>query len=235
MSDELEHLPNIVILVPDEMRGDTVNNPHVQIPNIESIAEDGGVIFTNNFSVNPVCGPSRVCTFTGQYPHNGGHRSLYQLIQPHDENLFKMLKNKGYEVIWIGRNDLFHGNAIQGSVDKRLNSGVKRLTSALLKGIGEAPNGKELMDNLMASSNIMHLPKGITKYLAPYIPTNPYPMEHRLRKSFYYGERTEEQAPQTPIQSLRLRLLEKLGPYSIPLYPSGCTGCQTRLSVQGLY
>lgn len=193
MSDETNDLQNIVIFVADEMRGDTVNNPHVKIPNIESIAEDG-VIFTNNFTVNPVCGPSRVCTFTGQYPHNGGHRSLYQLLQPHDENLFKMLKNKGYEVIWIGRNDLFHSDAVSGSVDKRLNSGMKKMTSAVLKGIGEAPNGQELMDKLMASSNIMHLPKGISKYLSPYMPTNPYPMDHRLRKSFYFGERTEGQA-----------------------------------------
>ncbi len=73
MNNTKKKLPNILIIVPDEMRGDTINNPVVKTPHIESIAEEG-VIFTQNFSANPVCGPSRVCTFTGQYPHDGGHK-----------------------------------------------------------------------------------------------------------------------------------------------------------------
>ena len=64
------------------------------MPNMRGIVDDGGVIFTQNFSVNPVCAPSRICTFTGQYPHNGGHRSLYQLLRPGEENLIPYLKRK---------------------------------------------------------------------------------------------------------------------------------------------
>ncbi len=125
MSEE-NYRPNIIFFVPDEMRGDCISldgrrNPIIKTPNFDNLAKDG-VAFTNCFTVNPVCGPSRCCTFTGQYVHSNGHRSLYQLLQPHEENLFKFLKNKGYEVVWLGRNDLFSKDAINQSVKKRIRS-----------------------------------------------------------------------------------------------------------------
>lgn len=157
--------PNIVLFVPDEMRGDTVslggkNNSVIKTPNIDRVAREG-VAFTNCFTSNPVCAPSRIATFTGQPLHSSGHRSLYQLLEPHEENLFKLLKNAGYEVIWIGRNDLFTKKAIKESVTKRINMNISAVTSGNLE-------------------KMMKL--------------NPYPEDHRLRKSFYFGERTEEQA-----------------------------------------
>ena len=155
----MEHektLPNIIFFVADEFRGDCVSldgrrNPIIKTPNIDQLAKDG-VAFRNCFTVNPVCGPSRCCTFTGQYVHSNNHRSLYQLLQPHEDNLFKLLKDKGYEVVWIGRNDLFGKEAIKQSVTKRLRAKT-----------------------------------GSWK-------TNPYPLEHHMRKSFYYGKRTLEES-----------------------------------------
>lgn len=165
--------PNIVILMPDQMRGDTVNNPFVHIPNIDSIGEDGAV-FTKNFVVYPVCGPSRCCTFTGQYPHDGAHRSLYQLLRPHDENLFKLLKKGGYEVIWIGRNDLFTEEAGKESVTRKIDN-----VSSEIREIARVAREKS---------------QDLSEVLAPYIKMNPYPLDHPWRRSFYYGERTSQQA-----------------------------------------
>lgn len=127
MSEE-NYRPNIIFFVPDEMRGDCISldgrrNPTIKTPNIDNLAKDG-VAFTNCFTVNPVCGPSRCCTFTGQYVHSNGHRSLYQLLQPHEENLFKFLKNDGYEVVWIGRNDLFSKDATEQSITRRIKSKI---------------------------------------------------------------------------------------------------------------
>lgn len=149
-------LPNIVILIADEMRGDVVSlgkkcNSIIKTPNIDQLAKDG-VAFRNCFTVNPVCAPSRCCTFTGQYVHSNAHRSLYYLLQPFEENLFKLLKEKGYEVIWIGRNDLFSKKAISQSISKRIPMKIRS------------------------------------------IKTNPFPKDHRLRKSFYFGETNPEQA-----------------------------------------
>jgi choline-sulfatase len=106
-----EKIPNIIIFVADEMRGDCISlagerNPVIKTPNLDNLAKDG-FAFTNCFTVNPICVPSRIAVFTGQYVHSSGHRSLYQLIKPHEENLLRFLKIKGYEVMYIGRNDAF--------------------------------------------------------------------------------------------------------------------------------
>lgn len=158
--DKRRNLQNIIIFIADEMRGDTVSlgkrhNKIIKTPNIDGLTKEGAA-FTHCFTVNPVCGPSRCCMFTGLYPHTNGHRSLYQLLRPHEENLFRLLKNNGYEVAWVGRNDLFNRDAIKGSFTKRISI------------------SKEMYKIKMK--------------------TNPYPMDHPLRKSFYYGKRAEEQA-----------------------------------------
>ena len=150
-------LPNIIIFTADEMRGDCISlsrklNEIIKTPNIDKLARDG-IAFTNCFAVNPVCVPSRIAVFTGQYPHSNAHRSLYQMLQPNEENLFKFLKEKGYEVIYIGRNDAFSKEAFKSSITRRIP---------------------------------VNFP---SKWK-----TNPYPKEHYLRRSFYYGERTQEEA-----------------------------------------
>ena len=154
------NLPNIIIFIADEMRGDTISlggklNKVINTPNIDSLTKEGAA-FTHYFTVNPVCGPSRCCMFTGVYPHTNGHRSLYQLLRPHEENLFRLLKNNGYEVAWVGRNDFIDRDAIKKSFTQRISI------------------SKELYKTKMK--------------------TNPYPIDHPLRKSFYYGKRSEEQA-----------------------------------------
>ncbi len=154
---ERKNLPNIVIYLPDSMRGDAVSlgglvNSDIKTPNIDQVAKEG-VAFTNCFTVNTVCVPSRCCAFTGQYVHSNGHRGLYQLLQPHEENLFKFLKDNDYNVIWVGRNDLFSKELGKISVSKRIK--VNR---------------------------------------SFHYKSNPHPENHYLRKSFYYGERTKEEA-----------------------------------------
>ena len=117
-------LPNIIIFTADEMRGDCISlrgklNEVIKTPNIDGLGKDG-IAFANCFTVNPVCVPSRIAVLSGQYPHSNGHRSLYQLLQPHEENLFKFLKEKSYEVIYIGRNDAFSKETFKTSITRRI-------------------------------------------------------------------------------------------------------------------
>ena len=159
-------LPNIIIFTADEMRGDCISlrgklNEVIKTPNIDGLGKDG-IAFANCFTVNPVCVPSRIAVLSGQYPHSNGHRSLYQLLQPHEENLFKFLKEKGYEVIYIGRNDAFSKETFKTSITRRIP---------------------------------VKFPSKWKK--------NPYPKDHRLRKSFYYGERTEDEAKDTDFNIIK--------------------------------
>lgn len=194
-SKKLADLPNIVIFMPDEMRGDVISDPALTFPNIKRLQDAGAVTFSQNFAVNPVCGPSRCCNFTGQFVHSNAHRSLYQLLQPHETNLFQLLKNRGYEVVWIGRNDLFTDTAIDSSVSE--HSGlISILTKKMLKAIPLRikmrliKHGLRFLGN---RSNKEHL-LPILKSLEPYLKQNPYPLEHKFRNSFYFGERTAKQA-----------------------------------------
>ncbi|MHA1269540.1 MAG: sulfatase-like hydrolase/transferase [Candidatus Helarchaeota archaeon] len=204
-------LPNIILFVPDEMRGDCISlsgkyNPIIQTPNIDRIVNDG-VAFIQCFTVNPVCGPSRCCTFTGQYIHTNAHRSLYQLLRPYEENLFKFLKMRGYEVIWIGRNDLFTKRAIKKSVSKDhridkilIGKFIPELLS--IKFIKKAFQRKALREILLILKNLKKLNKDysfleykiVKEFINTYFKTNPYSENHPLRKSFYYGERNKKQA-----------------------------------------
>ncbi len=104
--------------MPDQLRADCVGafgNPVVQTPHLDAFAERG-VKFTNAFSQNSVCSPSRVSMFTGWYPHVRGHRTLTHLIKPWEPNLLKLLKDGGYNVAWAGaRGDTFAPGVLEES------------------------------------------------------------------------------------------------------------------------
>ena len=191
---EKRNKPNLLIFVPDEMRGEVITNPQIRMPNMRGIREDGGVIFTQNFSANPVCGPSRVCTFTGQYPHNGGHRSLYQFLRKGDENLFRILKENGYDVIWAGRNDLFHKEAIKSSISKRIGGNTtNRIVKTLIKE-GIRKYGLFRMLRIIRKArksknmkSMLHIPE-IANLAENIIGKRPFDMDSKWYNTFYFGE-----------------------------------------------
>ncbi len=112
--------PNLVWFMPDQQRTDAVGcfgNPVVQTPTIDGLA-DRGTRFTNAFVQHPVCGPSRVSHMTGWYPHTAGHRTLDNLIKPHEPNLLRLLKDAGYYVAYPGsRGDVFAPGVTEASTD----------------------------------------------------------------------------------------------------------------------
>jgi arylsulfatase A-like enzyme len=110
--------PNILIFMPDQQRADCIGcfgNSHIQTPNIDALAARG-TRFENAYVNHPVCGPSRVNLMTGWYPHTRGHRTLTHLVQPHEPNLLKYLKEGGYHVAWAGaRGDVFAPGVTEAS------------------------------------------------------------------------------------------------------------------------
>ena len=99
---------NIMLFVADQMRSDAMahmGNPAAITPNLDSLAQEG-VSFENAYCQNPVCVPSRNSFLTGLYPHVSGHRTMHYLQREDEPNILKEMKENGYEVIWIGRNDI---------------------------------------------------------------------------------------------------------------------------------
>jgi arylsulfatase A-like enzyme len=62
---------NILFVMTDQFRADCLScagHPVVRTPNLDALAGEG-VRFSNAFVQSAVCGPSRMCYYTGRYPH----------------------------------------------------------------------------------------------------------------------------------------------------------------------
>jgi arylsulfatase A-like enzyme len=64
----LEPPPNIVLILTDDQRADTL----AYMPIVQRTLGDHGVTFTNAYVSNPVCCPSRATILTGLYSHSTG-------------------------------------------------------------------------------------------------------------------------------------------------------------------
>lgn len=105
--------PNILWYVADQMRCDAMShmgNTGSVTPNLDHLIKEG-VSFSNAYCQNTVCVPSRCSFLSGLYPHTMGHRTMHYLQKPGEPNILKTMKENGYEVIWIGRNDVLPGNS----------------------------------------------------------------------------------------------------------------------------
>ena len=103
--------PNILYFVADQMRADAqhyLGNPAAHTPNMDALAGEG-VAFENAYCQNPVCVPSRCSFLSGLYPHTTGHRTMHFLQAEDEPNILRTMKDAGYEVIWVGRNDVIPG------------------------------------------------------------------------------------------------------------------------------
>ncbi|MFF9510977.1 sulfatase-like hydrolase/transferase [Streptomyces sp. NPDC014724] len=111
--------PNFVIFVPDQLRADAVGafgNPYARTPHMDALAARG-TRFDQAYVQHPVCSPSRASFLTGWYPHTAGHRTLTHLLQEHEPNLLRILKDAGYHVTWAGaRGDTFAPGVTEASV-----------------------------------------------------------------------------------------------------------------------
>jgi len=65
---------NVLFIMFDQLRWDYLScygHPHLQTPNIDRLAEKG-VRFTRAYIQSPICGSSRMSTYTGRYVHSHG-------------------------------------------------------------------------------------------------------------------------------------------------------------------
>ncbi len=115
--------PNIVLFMPETLRADAVFGPQAEraiTPNMDALAADG-IAFDRCYAQHSVCSPSRCSMFTGLYPHTAGRRTLGTLIRPHEHNLFRTLREAGYETVVIGKNDMMFPEAARVSFDRFLS------------------------------------------------------------------------------------------------------------------
>ena len=97
--------PNVMIFIMDQQRRDSLGcygNNTIQTPNLDKIAE-GGVIFDNAFTTNPVCMPSRASMLTGRYPLAHGVKTNGIALPQSEITLPDILKKNGYKTASVGK------------------------------------------------------------------------------------------------------------------------------------
>ena len=106
--------PNIVLIYADDLGyGDLgCYGSGIRTPNLDRMAAEG-VRFTQFYSANPVCSPSRAALLTGRYPTRTG---VPNVLMPADNTglaetertLAELLKPQGYQTMIIGKWHLGH-------------------------------------------------------------------------------------------------------------------------------
>lgn len=97
--------PNVLFIVADQHNAKVLGcngHPDVKTPNLDRMAAEG-VRFENAITQNPICTPSRVSFFSGQYCHNHGY---YGLSGPNPRGLPTLLghfRRAGYRTSAVGK------------------------------------------------------------------------------------------------------------------------------------
>ncbi len=105
---DLTERPNIILLLADDQRADTLSvagHPIVKTPNIDALAE-GGVRFSNAFTAEPICAPSRFAFLSGQYERTSGlgFNSPYQVNATQWQQTYPaLLRAADYHTGFIGK------------------------------------------------------------------------------------------------------------------------------------
>ena len=113
---------NVILFLPDQWRGEAVGcfgHPVVKTPHTDALVREG-VGFSNCFSQNGVCTPTRCTLLTGQFCHVNGHRTMHHFVRRHEPNLMRYLKDAGYHVWWGGKNDAIPMDEWDLSCDERV-------------------------------------------------------------------------------------------------------------------
>lgn len=110
--------PNIVFLMPDQHRAQTVGclgDEQVRTPQIDRLASDGMVI-ENTFANTPVCCPARAVLLTGQYCHRNGMVANDLRLRESSVSFAKVLQSAGYRTGFVGKWHLDGGKRLPGFV-----------------------------------------------------------------------------------------------------------------------
>ena len=120
--DEQRPKPNIIFLLTDDQRDDTfgaMGHPWVKTPNFDRLLAQS-VRFTNTYTAEPVCSPSRVSLLTGMHErvHGIGFTSSYELTEDQWARSYPhLLRESGYYTGFVGKIGIeyytFKGNAAE--------------------------------------------------------------------------------------------------------------------------
>lgn len=96
---------NILFIMCDQLRADYLScygHPHLHTPNIDALAARG-VRFTQTFVQSTICGPSRMCAYTGRYMRSHGSTQNGVPLKVGEMTLGDHLKPLGVRTVLVGK------------------------------------------------------------------------------------------------------------------------------------
>ena len=97
--------PNIVFYLSDDqdlLDYGVYGNPNVQTSNADLLASQG-MKFSNFYTGQAICAPSRSQIFTGMYPLKNGCMANHIGVKPDIKSITSLLEESGYEVVLAGK------------------------------------------------------------------------------------------------------------------------------------
>ena len=97
--------PNIVFYLSDDqdlLDYGLYGNPNVKTSNADLLASQG-MKFSNFYTGQAICAPSRSQIFTGMYPVKNGCMANHIGVKPDIKSITSLLKESGYEVVLAGK------------------------------------------------------------------------------------------------------------------------------------
>ena len=97
--------PNIILILTDQWRGQAIgamNEDIVLTPRLDELASSG-ILFRNAYTTRAICGPSRACILSGQYPITTGVYGNSVRMSASSETLGTVAKANGYKTAYIGK------------------------------------------------------------------------------------------------------------------------------------
>ncbi|MDO7173148.1 arylsulfatase [Mariniflexile sp. AS56] len=113
--------PNIIYILADDMGyGDVgvYGQTKIKTPNIDKMANEG-LKFTNHYSGQTVCSPSRCSLMTGMHMGNASVKRNGELMDPNDVTVAELLKPAGYKTGIIGKWGLSEGALADNSPNQQ--------------------------------------------------------------------------------------------------------------------
>ena len=105
MSNIISRKPNIVFILTDQQRSDTLGvsgNSFAQTPNLDILAE-GATRYENAYCTQPICTPSRASLLTGLYPHATGCQENNLHLDANVPTLPEMLPPEEWKTAYFGK------------------------------------------------------------------------------------------------------------------------------------
>ncbi len=213
--------PNVMILIPDQMRGDAMSaagHPVVETPNIDQLAKEGA-LFRRAYAEVPSCIPTRYAMLTGMSPQASGVVG-YTGTRITRRTMPQLFQEAGYQTALVGRTmhqetpdeKLGYEDTIQGSVFSGYGRNQDYVRFLKKKLSPDTRFGKRLRNRGLRS---MVKAMGVSYN---YWHANPWPLNNEWHPTAWTARRSEQWVKQADANRPIFLTASFYAPHS-PLFP----------------